>query len=64
VEKQWSPDWKLYEECASAAETLLQKGDLPGAFREYCRALMPLTNALNRHRNKEESFQPLWDRTH
>lgn len=63
LEKQWSPDWKNYEECAAAAESLLQKGDLTGAFREYCRALMPLTNALNRQRNKEESFQPLWDRT-
>jgi serine/threonine protein phosphatase PrpC len=63
VEKQWSTDWKSYEECASAAESLLQKGDLTGAFREYCRALMPLTNALNRQRHKEESFQPLWDRT-
>jgi len=63
VEKQWSPDWKSYEEAAAAAEALLQKGDLPGAFREYCRALMPLTQELNRQRNKEESFQPLWDRT-
>ena len=63
VENQWSPDWKSYEECATAAESLLQKGDLAGAFREYCRALMPLTNALNRQRNKEESFRPLWDRT-
>ncbi|HEY7328554.1 MAG TPA: protein phosphatase 2C domain-containing protein [Gemmataceae bacterium] len=63
AEKQWSTDWKSYEECATAAEALLQKGDLVSAFREYCRALMPLTNALNRQRNKEESFQPLWDRT-
>jgi serine/threonine protein phosphatase PrpC len=63
AEKEWSTDWKTYEECANAAEALLQKGDLPAAFREYCRALMPLTNALNRQRNKEESFQPLWDRT-
>jgi serine/threonine protein phosphatase PrpC len=63
VEKHWSPDWKSYEGSAAAAESMLQKGDLPGAFREYCRALMPLTNALNRQRNKEESFQPLWDRT-
>ncbi len=63
VERQWPTDWKSYEECANAAESLLQKGDLSGAFREYCRALMPLTDALNRQRNKEESFQPLWDRT-
>jgi serine/threonine protein phosphatase PrpC len=63
VENQWTPDWKSYEESTAAAESLLQKGDLSGAFREYCRALMPLTRALNKHRNKEESFQPLWDRT-
>jgi len=63
VEKQWAPDWKSYEEHAAAAESLLQTGDLSGAFREYCRALMPLTRALNKQRNKEESFQPVWDKT-
>jgi protein phosphatase len=63
ADKQWAMDWKSYEECAAAAESLLQKGDLVGAFREYCRALMPLTSALNKQRNKEESFQPLWDKT-
>jgi serine/threonine protein phosphatase PrpC len=60
-EKNWSPDWKSYEEHATAAETLVQQGDLPSAFREYCRALLPLTRALNKHRNKEEHFRPFWD---
>ncbi len=63
TEKQWSLDWKSYEENAVAAESLLQKGDLPSAFREYCRALMPLLQALHKQRNKEERFQPLWDKT-
>jgi serine/threonine protein phosphatase PrpC len=62
-EKNWSPDWKSYEEHAAAAETLAQQGDLPSAFREYCRALLPLTRALNKHRNKEEHFRPFWDET-
>jgi protein phosphatase len=62
-EKQWTPDWKSYEEHMAAGESLLQQNDLPGAFREYCRALLPLTRALNKQRQKEESFQPLWDKT-
>jgi protein phosphatase len=61
-EKRWVPDWKVYEEHSTAAEELLQKGDLPGAFREYCRAMLPLTSALNKQRHKEESFQPVWER--
>jgi protein phosphatase len=64
LEKQWSPDWKTYEECVAAAESLMQQGaDLADVFREYCRALMPLTRALHKQRNKEESFQPVWDKT-
>jgi protein phosphatase len=61
-EKRWMPDWKTYEEHSLAAEDLLQHGDLPGAFREYCRAMLPLTRALHKQRNKEESFQPVWER--
>ena len=61
-EKHWEPDWNVYQEHNAAAEDLLQKGDLPGAFREYCRALLPLTRALQKQRNKEEVFQPLWDK--
>jgi serine/threonine protein phosphatase PrpC len=61
-EKRWSPDWKVYEEHSTAAEEMLQTGDLPGAFREYCRAMLPLTRALHKQRHKEESFQPVWER--
>ena len=60
-EKQWTPDWKTHEEHIAAAEALVQKGELPAAFREYCRALLPLTRALNKQRNKEEHFRPFWD---
>jgi protein phosphatase len=62
-EKHWAPDWKTYEEHATSAEELLNQGDLPAAFREYCRAMLPLTRVLHKQRNKEEKFQPnFWDR--
>ena len=38
-------------------------GALPDTFREYCRALGILTEALLKQRNKEEMFQPVWDKT-
>jgi protein phosphatase len=62
-EKRWEPDWNLYQEHNTAGEELLKKGDLPGAFREFCRAMMPLTRALHERRQKEEVFQPVWDKT-
>jgi protein phosphatase len=62
-EKHWEPDWNRYEEHRTTAEALLQRGDIPGAFREYCRAMLPLTQALHKQRHKEESFQPVWDKT-
>ncbi|HEY7428334.1 MAG TPA: hypothetical protein VH682_29145, partial [Gemmataceae bacterium] len=62
--KHLMPDWNAYEEHSTAAEGLLQQGDLPGAFREYCRAMLPLTQALHKQRHKEEKFQPIfWDRS-
>jgi hypothetical protein len=61
-ERQWEIDRQYYGEHRTQAETLLAQGDLPGAFREYCRAMMPLSSALNKQRNKEETFQPLWDK--
>lgn len=61
-EKQWAPDWTEYEEHHKLADDFKARGDLSGAFREYCRAMLPLTQALGKHRHKEESFQPVWDK--
>ncbi len=61
-EKRWDADWTVYAEHHKLAGDLKQQGDLGGAYREYCRAMLPLTYALGRFRNKEESFQPLWDK--
>ena len=61
-DKQWDADFALYEQHRALAEEFLAKGDLVGAFRENCRSMRPLTEALQRQRNKEEVFQPLWDK--
>ena len=62
-ENHWEPDWNLFQEHHNAADALLAKNDIPGAFREYCRAMLPLTRALQERRQKEEVFQPVWDKT-
>jgi protein phosphatase len=61
-ERNWTPDWALFETHSASAEVLLAKNDLAGAFREYCRAMLPLTAAAHKQRNKEEVFQPIWDK--
>jgi protein phosphatase len=62
VQRQWEADWSECERHGKLADELRQRGDFPAAFREYCRAMLPLTQALGKYRHKEESFQPLWDK--
>lgn len=61
-DRQWDVDWETVDRHHAKAEASMNKNDLLDAFREYCRALLPLTAALNRHRHKEEIFQPVWDK--
>jgi protein phosphatase len=63
LEKNWEPDWSEFDEHLATAEKASQASDLGLAFAEYCRAMLPLTRAFNKQRQKEESFQPVWDRT-
>lgn len=61
-EKGWTPDWDAVNEHKSEGDTLLAANDLPGAFREYCRAMLPLTRSFHERRQKEEVFRPVWDK--
>ncbi len=61
-EKGWTPDWDTVKSCKLAGDGLMGAGDLPGAFREYCRAMLPLTRAYHERRQKEEVFRPVWDK--
>lgn len=62
-ERKWEPDWDLHQKHRTQAEEFLAKKDLPSAFRSYCRAMIPLTQALHKNRHKEEVFQPVWDKS-
>ena len=62
TERRWEFNQQYYQEHQAEAESLLAQGDLSGTFREFCRAMMPLSAALNKQRHKEEMFQPVWDK--
>jgi protein phosphatase len=62
TEKNWDVDWDAYHRHHQHSKALLNREDLVGAFREACRAVRPLTEAVQKNRFKEESFQPLWDK--
>jgi hypothetical protein len=44
------------------AETSRAAGDLFGAFRSHCHATYELVSRFNRRRQKEEVFNPVWDK--
>ena len=62
-DNHWAPDMPVFHEHHDRAKELLEGQDLVGAFREYCRAMLPLSRALGKHRKKEEVFQPIWDKS-
>jgi protein phosphatase len=51
-----------FQEFRARAEKALIQGDLPSAFREHCRAMHVLLRTFNSQRQKEEVFQPVWDK--
>ena len=62
IDNHWETDWPLVHEHQAEAEKLHQAHDLPGAYREYCRAMQPLMRSFHDRRRKEEVFSPIWDK--
>jgi serine/threonine protein phosphatase PrpC len=58
----WSYDEPRFRQHFELADENRKKGAWSDAFAERCRAMMALMETLEQHRNKEESFRPLWDR--
>ncbi len=52
-EKGWEADLDEYARHRDKAEQAMAGGDLPEAFREYCRAIRPLAEGLHLHRRDE-----------
>ncbi len=61
-ERNWEADRELSSEHRRRAGDALRRQDLTQAFRELCLAMLPLNRALEKRRQKEEVFQPLWDK--
>jgi protein phosphatase len=59
--KKWKVDWDAHQHHRDQGDKSMQAGDLPGAFREECRALYLLAKEFNKHRQKEEDFRPNWE---
>lgn len=61
-EKNWQVSRDACQTHRDRGRQLQKQGDLFGAFREDCRAMLLLMEAISKQRNKEESFKPLWDK--
>ena len=61
-EKNWHVEWEAWLAHRDKGRQFEQDGNLPGAFRENCLALLLLMEAISRQRNKEEAFKPSWDK--
>ncbi len=61
-EKQSEQDRWTFSKHFDQAELLLGRGELPNAFREYCRAMRSLVETVQRQNIKVEMFQPVWDK--
>jgi protein phosphatase len=61
-ERKWDADWATYQQHFDRGESLTKEGNLPEAVREYCQAMRPLNDVLQRLRQKEEVFLPVWDK--
>ncbi len=59
--RNWEVDWPAYQQHRDLGQKLLSDGKPTEAFREYCRAMRPLMEAVQRYRNKGEVFKPSWD---
>jgi protein phosphatase len=62
-ERNWEVNWTKYQLHRELADKYMSQGDLQAGFREFCRGMRQLTEALQKTRHKEESFQPHWEKT-
>ncbi len=58
----WNADWQASDRHQQQAEQHLKADQLNEAFRETCRGLAVLTDAIQRNRSKTEVFLPLWEK--
>ena len=60
-EHGWEADWDNLRSLQGKMEEYVGKEQYRNAFREACRALRLLTEAIRKKSNKEERFRPVWE---
>lgn len=58
----WEVNWMVFQRHREFADRFLKENKLVEAFREYCRAMIPLNETIHKHRDKGEEFRPNWER--
>jgi hypothetical protein len=61
VEKAWEYDEKAYQDLVKQAVQHFKHRRFRDAFREQCRAMLVLMEAVHSYRGKNEDFKPMWD---
>jgi protein phosphatase len=61
-DRRWTADLDTAKKHCELAERHQSANELTDAFREFCLAMRPLSEAVERQRHKEEAFQPVWDK--
>jgi protein phosphatase len=61
-ENNWAFNQITFSNHESQSKDRIAKSEWLEAFREKCRAMMVLMDAVQQYRNKEEAFRPLWDK--
>lgn len=62
-DKEWDADWETVAKHQQIAEKCRADADLVGCFREYCRSMRPLSEALHRQRHKTDVLPNFWEKS-
>jgi len=60
VEKMWEYDAQVYQDLVKQAEQHFKQQHFRDAFRDQCRAMLVLMEAVHAYRGKNEDFKPVW----
>jgi protein phosphatase len=59
-DKDLGIDWKAHDKLAAEADKAARKSDWAAAFRSWFLAVQAVAAGVNKHRQKDEVFQPNW----
>ena len=60
--RTWEYDVRTYQERIKQAAQFARQNRMRDAFREQCRAMLLLMEAVHLYRGRNEDFKPIWDK--